>query len=99
VAITDVAWNGPLKLFALGFLRSNGDSKVCETNVDGSGWTIDGLPGLPDGGPDALTITANALAWVEVNHTVWKQGGSTTWVSPSGIGTGQVPGSNPVYLE
>lgn len=98
VAITDVAWNGPLKLFAIGYLRSNGTAKVFEAYVDGSGWTLSLVPLLPDG-PNSLTITANALAWVEVKGTVWEQSGSSTWVSPSKIGTGQVPGRNPVYLE
>jgi hypothetical protein len=101
VVITDVAWDDPLKLFAIGYLKRGFDAKVCETNVDGSGWTLSGVPGLPGpDGPDALTITANQLAWVSVHNTVWKQSGdSDTWESPSGTGIDQVPGSNPVYLE
>jgi hypothetical protein len=94
-AITDVAWNGPTKLLATGLLASSGDARLGETNVDGSGWSLSGLPGLPGGRPDALTVTANAFAWVSVGNTVWKQG--STWTSPDP--SGLTAGYDPVYLE
>jgi hypothetical protein len=95
VAITDVAWNGPTKLLATGVLASSGDARLGETNVDGAGWSLSGMPGLPPGGPGALTVTSKALAWVSVGNTVWKQG--STWTSPDP--SGQTTGYDPVYLE
>jgi hypothetical protein len=94
VVITDVAWNDPLKLLASGYLKTSLDAKLCETNVDGSGWSLSGVPGLPDG-PDTLTVTANAFAWASVGDTVWKQG--SPWFSPDP--SGDTPGYDPVYLE
>jgi hypothetical protein len=93
-AITDVAWNGPTKLLATGVLASNGDARLGETNVDGSDWSLSGLPDLPDA-PDALTVVSKELAWVSVGNTVWKQGSTWTSPDPSGLTTGY----DPVYLE
>lgn len=95
VVITDVAWIDPTKLLATGYLKGSGDARLCETNVDGSGWVLSGVPGLPEG-PVNLTATAHELAWVEADHAVWEQG-SSLWVSPGP--TGQTPGYAPVYLE
>lgn len=94
VAITDVAWNGQLKLFAIGRDTTTGSSSVYELQVDGSLWTPRGTSNLPQA-PDSITVAENEVAWVSAGGTVWAQRAGT-WVSP---GPGPVAGTNPVYLE
>jgi hypothetical protein len=94
IAIADVAWNGPLKLFAVGHSVGAGEPGVDEVQVDGSAWTARGNGNLP-GAADSITITENQVAWVSTGQTVWEQRAGS-WVSPGG---GTTAGTNPVYLE
>jgi hypothetical protein len=91
--ITDVGWNSPLKLFAIGYLAGSHDARIFSMGVDGSAWTASGIGTLP-APPDSLTVTTYGL-WVSSDGNVWTQSGST-WVSPGA--SGQTPGVNPVYL-
>jgi hypothetical protein len=95
VVITDVAWNYALRLTAIGYLASSGDSRVFEVGVDGAEFDERGITGLP-AAPLSLTATTDALAWVSADGFVWTQNGGS-WISPGP--TGQVPGDNPVYLS
>lgn len=104
VIVTDVAWIGSppitgcsscLKLFAIGYNRGSQDSKVFETNVDGSLWSAREFT-LPDP-PDSVTVTAGQLAWVSSGGFVWLQNGSSGWNSPGP--ESQTVGSAPAYLE
>jgi hypothetical protein len=105
IAITDVAWNDPLKLFVIGRPVSSpssptaravpiGDADIYEVQVDGSLWTPRTVANLPQD-PDSITVAENEDAWVSAGSTVWVQraGG---WASP---GPGSTPGTNPVYVE
>ena len=94
VSVTDVAWNGQLKLFATGHNIATGESGIYEVQVDGSLWTPRGNGNLP-GPADSITIAEVQNAWVSTGQTVWVQSGFS-WTSPRG---GQTPGTNPVYTE
>jgi hypothetical protein len=93
VVITDVGWNSPLKLFAIGYLAGSQDARIFSMGVDGSAWTSSGIGTLP-APPDSLTVTTYGL-WVSSDGNVWTQSGNA-WVSPGA--SGQTPGVNPVYL-
>jgi hypothetical protein len=93
VVITDVGWNSPLKLFAIGYLAASQDARIYSAGVDGSFWTSTGIGTLP-APPDSLTVTTYGL-WVSSDGNVWMQSGSS-WVSPGA--SGQTPGAKPVYL-
>ena len=90
IAVRDVAWNDPLKLFLIGSNTTN----IYEVQVDGSLWTPRTIPGLPQN-PDSITVAENQDAWVSAGQTVWVQRAGS-WTYP---GTGQTPGVNPVYVE
>ncbi|WP_375476860.1 LpqB family beta-propeller domain-containing protein [uncultured Jatrophihabitans sp.] len=94
VVVQDVAWSDSLKLFAIGYLKSSHEPEVFETGVDGAHWQNLGIGGLP-AAPDTLSITTAAPAWVSADGFVWVQE-SGIWQSPGG--TGQTPGTAPVYL-
>jgi hypothetical protein len=93
VAITDVAWNDQLKLFAIGKEIATGEPSVYEVQCDGSRWTSRGIGNLPP--PDSITVAENVVAAVSAGGTVWMQhaGG---WI---GATTDTTYGTNPVYLE
>jgi hypothetical protein len=95
IAITDVAWNDPFKLFAIGRDISSGEGGVFEVQCDGSLWVPRGIGNLPQN-PDSITGAERVVAAVSAGGTVWVQqtGG---WASPSGGGTAY--GTNPVYVE
>ena len=96
VVITDAAWNGALKLFAVGHdsARTPG---VFEVHCDGSLWTPSAIGNLP-GEPDSITVAADVVAAVSVGGiggTVWIQRGGG-WASPN---TALTYGAAPVYVE
>jgi hypothetical protein len=93
VVITDVGWNSPLKLFAIGYFTTSLEARVFETGVDGSLWSSRDLGSLP-APPDSLTVAPYGV-WVSADGTVWQFSGGD-WVSP-GV-SGQTPGTDPVYL-
>ncbi|MCU1658820.1 MAG: Lipoprotein LpqB beta-propeller protein [Pseudonocardiales bacterium] len=93
VAVTDVAWNDQLKLFAIGRDLTTGDPSVYEVQVDGSLWTPRGISNLPV--PDSITVAQNEVAWVSAGGTVWAQQASA-WTSR---GTEGAFCTNPIYLE
>ena len=90
IAIRDVAWNDPLKLFVIGSSSTN----IYEVQADGSLWTTRTIPGLPQN-PESITVAENQEAWVSAGQTVWVQRNGS-WTSP---GSGETPGVNPVYAE
>jgi hypothetical protein len=94
IAIKDVAWNDPLKLFAIGQDVATGDSGIYELESDGSLWFARGTGNLPQA-PDSLTVSYRVPASVSAGGTVWKQRGGS-WTSLHG---GETPGVNPVYGE
>lgn len=94
IAVTDVAWNDQLNLFAIGHEVATNLAGVYEVHVDGSLWTSRGTANLP-GAPDSITVAENEVAWVSAGPTVWEQNAGS-WSSPGGFET---PGTNPVYLE
>jgi hypothetical protein len=94
VAITDVAWNDQLKLFATGEDTTTGEHQVYEVQCDGSIWSAVGNTGLP-GPPDSLTAAASSAVVVSIGDTIWQQSG-VLWQSLLGTET---EGSNPVYQE
>jgi hypothetical protein len=94
VAVRDVAWNDPLKLFVIGQVIGTGTTDVDEVQADGSLWTPRTTANLPEA-PDSITVAENQVAWVSAGQTVWVQR-SGAWASP---GNGATPGVNPVYLE
>jgi hypothetical protein len=94
VAVTDVAWNDQLKLFAVGRDLSTDEDGVFEVQCDGSLWTPRGNAGLP-GRPDSVTAAAFSEAVVSSGGTVLQQQGAT-WEGLLGAPT---LGTNPVYLE
>jgi hypothetical protein len=94
IAVTDVAWNDELKLFAIGHDVRTLDAGVFEVQCDGSLWTDRGTINLP-GAPDSITVAENVVAAVSVGQTVWVQRAGS-WISPNGATT---VGSNPVYQE
>lgn len=95
VALTDVAWLDPFKLFAIGRISGTQEHRIFETGADGTDWTA-ALTGNLPAPPDSVAAAAFSNVWVSANGFVWKQSGSA-WVSP-GPG-GQTPGRAPVYLE
>lgn len=99
IAIKDVAWNDPLKLFVIGRVRGPSDEgNVYEVQVDGSLWTPRNITNLPQD-PDSIAVAENQLAWVSAGTTVWVQRAGS-WASPGVSPTsGEVHGTNPVYLE
>lgn len=94
IAIKDVAWNDPLKLFAIGQDVATGDAGIYELESDGSLWFARGTGNLPQA-PDSLTVSYRVPASVSAGSTVWKQRGGS-WTSLHG---GETPGANPVYGE
>lgn len=96
VDVTDVAWNDPVKLFAVGAIKRGDEPRQFEMYVDGSGWTMRQTTGMPPDTPDSIAAATGALAWASVDGTVWRQPNSFQWSSP---GTGQTKGTAPVYLE
>jgi dipeptidyl aminopeptidase/acylaminoacyl peptidase len=95
VAVTDVAWNDQLKLFATGRdLLAGGEGQVYEVQCDGSIWNSRGNFELP-GTPETVTAASGSEAVVSVGDTLWQQQGST-W---QGLLNGENVGTNPVYLE
>lgn len=94
VAIRDVAWNDPLKLFVIGRAVGNGQTNIYEVQVDGSLWTPRNVANLPQD-PDTITVAENQDAWVSAGQTVWVQRAGS-WTFP---GNGPTPGTDPVYLE
>lgn len=97
VVVQDVAWTDPLRLIGIGYLGSSFDSRIFETSIDGAGWTLRGITGLPDA-PNTITAAPRAIAWVSVGDTVWKQDGSA-WIGPGRSGLGQTAGTAPIYLR
>jgi hypothetical protein len=95
IAISDVAWNDPLKLFTIGKEISSGDPSVFELYCDGSFWTSRGIGNLPQA-PDTITLAPTVVAAVSAGNTVWEQQGGT-WVSVTGAGT--TDGTAPIYVE
>lgn len=94
IAVTDVAWNDQLKLFAIGHDIRTLDAGVFEVQCDGSLWTDRGIGNLPQA-PDSITVAENVVAAVSAGNTVWVQRAGS-WISPSG---GVTAGTNPVYQE
>lgn len=95
VAVSDVAWNDQLKLFATGRdLLAGGEGQVYEVQCDGSNWNSRGNFELP-GTPETVTAAAQSEAVVSVGDTLWQQQGSS-W---QGLLNGENEGTNPVYLE
>lgn len=94
IAIQDVAWNDPLKLFVIGRSLTTGDTNIYEVQVDGSLWTARNVTNLPYP-PETITVAANQAAWVSAGQSVWVQRAGA-WASP---GVGVTSGTNPVYLE
>jgi hypothetical protein len=95
VSVSDVAWNDPLKLFAVG-RNIGGGANVYEVQSDGSLWASRGISNLPPT-PDSITVAQNVVAAVSAANTVFVQSrGGGTWVPPLG-GTAQ--GTNPIYVE
>jgi Lipoprotein LpqB beta-propeller domain/Sporulation and spore germination len=94
VAVSDVAWNDELKLFAIGRDLRSGFPGVYEVQVDGSRWTDRGTVGLPQA-PDSITVAEGEVAAVSAGITVWKQRAGS-WVS---LLRQQTVGTNPVYVE
>lgn len=94
IAVSDVAWNDALKLFAIGRDTRTGFPGVYEVQVDGSRWTERGTLGLPQA-PDSITVAQGEVAAVSAGGTVWKQEAGT-WVS---LLRDQTVGTNPVYVE
>ena len=94
IAVTDVAWNDELKLFAIGHDIRTLDAGVFELQCDGSLWTDRGIGNLPQA-PDSITVAENVVAAVSVGNTVWVQRAGS-WISPKG---GTTVGTNPVYQE
>lgn len=94
VAVTDVAWNDQLKLFATGRDLINHFDEVYEVQCDGSNWNTRGTGGLP-GAPESVTAASGSVAVVSSGDTLWQQQGST-WES---LLTGENLGTNPVYSE
>jgi hypothetical protein len=95
VAVSDVAWNDQLKLFATGRdLLVGGEGQVYEVLCDGSIWNSRGNFELP-GTPETVTAASGSEAVVSVGDTLWQQQGST-W---QGLLNGENQGTNPVYLE
>ena len=96
VTIADAAWNGTLKLFAVGHDSSNTPG-VYEVHCDGSLWTPSAIGDLP-GEPDTITVAADVVAAVSVGGiggTVWIQHGGS-WASPNAALT---YGTAPIYVE
>ena len=93
VRIADAAWNGTLKLFAVGHDSSNTPG-VYEVHCDGSLWTPSTIGNLP-GEPDSITVAADVVAAVSVGGTVWIQHGGS-WASPNAALT---YGTAPIYVE
>ncbi|MGI8761924.1 MAG: LpqB family beta-propeller domain-containing protein [Jatrophihabitantaceae bacterium] len=93
VAITDVAWNDALTLFAIGREISTGEPSVYEVQSDGSRWTSRGIGNLPP--PDSITMAENVVAAVSAGGTVWEQRAGS-W---AGLNAGTTYGTNPVYVE
>lgn len=96
VAVTDVAWNDPGKLFVIGHELSNDEGGVYEVQCDGSVWLPRGIGNLPPD-PDSITVAENVVAAVSAGGMVWVQHTGGTWTSPTGKGAAY--GTNPVYLE
>jgi hypothetical protein len=94
IAVRDVAWNDELKLFVIGIDRSTREWGLYEVQCDGSVWTPRSNSGLPQA-PDSLTVTANSVAVVSTNGTVWQQQAGS-WESLVGSET---VGTNPIYVE
>lgn len=96
IAIKDVAWNDPLKLFVIGRSLDTDDTNIYEVQVDGSFWTVGTVLNLPSP-PDSITVAANQPAWVSAGSpsSVWVRRAGA-WASP---GVGFTLGTNPVYLE
>lgn len=94
VAVTDVAWNDQLKLFATGEDTTTGEQQVYELQCDGSIWNTVGNSGLP-GAPDSVAAAASSPVVVSIGDTIWQQSG-VSWQSLLGAET---EGSNPVYQE
>lgn len=94
VAVTDVAWNDQLKLFATGHDLLLGYDDVYEVQCDGSIWNTRGTSGLP-GAPESVTAASGAEAVVSSGDTLWQQQG-TSWES---LLNGENLGTNPVYSE
>lgn len=94
IAVTDVAWNDELKLFAVGTDESSGSWGLYEVQCDGSLWTLRNNSGLPQA-PDSLTVAAGSVAVVSAGETVWQQQAGS-WGSLVGDDT---RGTNPIYVE
>lgn len=94
VAVTDVAWNDQLKLFATGRDLITGVHQVYEVQCDGSIWNSRATFGLP-GAPESVTAASGSEAVVSSGSTLWQQQGNQ-WQS---LLNGANLGENPVYLE
>lgn len=94
IQVADVAWNDPLRLFAIGRDRSSGASNVYEVECDGSGWRARGIGNIP--APDSITVAEGQVAAVSAGGAIFVQPASS-WVNPPG--GGPMYGTNPVYLE
>ncbi|MGH8960936.1 MAG: LpqB family beta-propeller domain-containing protein [Jatrophihabitantaceae bacterium] len=99
IAITDVAWNDPFTLFAIGHEISSNEGGVFDVQCDGALWLARGIGNLPQA-PDSITVAENVVASVSAGGTVWVQQTGGSWASPtSGSTTYGASGTNPVYLE
>jgi hypothetical protein len=94
VAVTDVAWNDQLKLFATGRDLTTGVSQVYEVQCDGSVWNSLGNLGLP-GRAGTVTAASGSEAVVSSGDGLWQQQGNE-WQS---LLNGNNYGVSPVYLE
>jgi hypothetical protein len=94
VDVGDVAWYGPVKLFAIGRSLSTQLSGTYDLQVDGSKWTSHSTGALPQPA-DTITVASGTFAWVSAGTTVWEEPAGT-WISPTGSST---DGTDPVYLE
>jgi hypothetical protein len=93
IAVTDVAWNDQLRLFAIGKDVGSGAPNVYEVECDGSGWRARGIGNIP--APDSITAAEGQVAAVSAGGAIFVQPASG-WQNPPG---GPMYGTNPVYLE
>lgn len=93
VAVTDVAWNDGLKLYAIGHTVAGDVPGYYELQCDGSRWSARGMGQLPE--PDSITVASGHVVVVSAAESIWKQSGGT-WESPQGDET---HGTAPVYVE
>ena len=98
IRMTDVAWNGPRTLFAIGRVGTGDEGSLYEYDVDGVPQSVDAIsrPARGPGQPHRQFQPAGV--GLGRQESVWQQQQNSRWTSPTAAG-GDASGTKPVYVE